>query len=64
MNSNGMLVTVYQCRENHFSIICTDNKDIVEDFRNPLNSDESNRDEFEKVYGYAQYLLTKANIEQ
>lgn len=64
LNSTGILLSVYCCRENHFTIIHTDSQDMIENFHNPANSDVITRDEFEKAYGRAQFILSKANCEQ
>jgi hypothetical protein len=64
LNSDGILIQVLLLREKTVRITCTDNRMHIEDFHNPEVSVESSRDEFEKTYGQAQYLLTKANIEQ
>jgi hypothetical protein len=65
LNSNGVLVTVYMIRGNSFSISHADNNQwLNQDFHNPELSMDSSRDEFEKAYGEAQFLLTKANNEQ
>jgi hypothetical protein len=64
LNSTGILIKVNMIRGNNFTIGHTDNQFMLQDFHDPELSMESNRDEFEKAYGQAQYLLTKANIEQ
>lgn len=64
LNSSGILLKVNMVRDNNFLITHTVNQFMVNDFNNPEISMESNRDEFEKAYGHAQYLLTKANQEQ
>ena len=68
LNSNGNLIIVKQSpfrnTDLSFAIVHSDNPLITRDFFQIGVSVESNRDEFEKAYGRAQYLLTKANIEQ
>jgi hypothetical protein len=64
LNSDEVLLKVNMVRENTFTITHTDSEWSKTDFYNPDISLESNRDEFEKAYGKAQYLLTKANQEQ
>ena len=65
LNSNGILIKVYLVRENTFSITHLHNNVwAIQDFNNTDLSVDSTRDEFEKAYGQAQFLLTKANNEQ
>lgn len=64
LNSNGILLKVNMARGNNFTITHTENQFMIEDFHNPELSMESTRDEFEKAYGHAQFLLSKANCEQ
>jgi len=64
LNSDGKLIKVKLIRDNSWAIALTENSLMVADFHNTELSTESSRDEFEKAYGQAQYLLTKANCEQ
>lgn len=65
LNSTGTLIKVFMVRENTFSIThLHNNLWAIQDFNNLELSMESTRDEFEKAYGQAQFLLTKANNEQ
>jgi hypothetical protein len=65
LNSDGKMIKVLFVRENSFNIMHSDsNRFMKEDFNNPELSVESNRNEFEKAYGQAQYQLCKSNCEQ
>lgn len=64
LNRDGMLIKVNLVRVKTYSIILTDNSLFVHDFYNSEISTESNRHEFEKAYGQAQFQLCKTNCEQ
>lgn len=64
LNSSGVLIKVNLIRIEDFIVTHTRNIYMIQDFHNPELSMESNRDEFEKAYGKAQYQLCKTNCEQ
>lgn len=68
LNSNGTCIIVkkspYRKTGLSFAIVHSDNPFTVEPYQDPQLSDESNRDEFEKAYGAAQFQLAKTNVEQ
>jgi hypothetical protein len=68
LNSNGACIIIklspFRANGQSFAIVHSDNPRMIKDFDEPENSTESNRDEFEKVYGNAQFHLCKTNCEQ
>lgn len=64
LNSDGFMIKVYFLKDNRFTIVHTDNKITVSEMHDLDLTDESTRDEWEKAYGQAQYLLCKSNCEQ
>jgi hypothetical protein len=64
LNSNGVLIKVLIINETDCSIIHTKFDLWAKLFNNTDFTVDITRDEFEKVYGHAQYKLSKANCEQ
>lgn len=64
LNSNGVLIKVLLINGSDFSIIHTKSDLIVNVFQNIDFTIDITRDDFEKVYGHAQFQLAKTNCEQ
>jgi hypothetical protein len=64
LNSDGVLLSVYKCRDNHYTIICSDSKHMVDNFLNHLNTDVITSVEFDAIYNEAQSFITKALTQQ